>query len=88
MGILLKLFIFFMAICVGAMIWRVNCMKKIQVRKAKLSQKDHPHRQPQTISGCLYCGVFIPQGAAVAGSGGVYCCKAHQKLHEQTLTNK
>lgn len=72
-----KLLVPILAILVIAWLWR------------SARTRSQPRRPPPTpkkalpVVPCAYCGVHVPQGTAVHGTHGEYCCKEHlQAAHD------
>jgi uncharacterized protein len=63
-------------------IWRQR--RREEMRAKPPPQQPRAIPKPQAMLRCAHCGVHVPAGEAVPGTGGVaYCSAAHKKASEE-----
>lgn len=71
----MKLLVVLLALAAGLWLWR-------SARQSPTVGPKHPgkpaRKGPQVIVACSLCQVHVPQGDALTGRNGQYCCAAHR----------
>lgn len=63
-------------------VWRNNRLKDNSPAQRPPTPQKPALRQPTVMVACLHCGTHLPEGEAVQGRQGAYCCADHQRLSE------
>jgi uncharacterized protein len=76
----MKFLLVLAVLMVAFWIWRNN-------RLGRGDDEPRPPRQrklrpPTVMVACLHCGTHLPQGEAVMGQRGAYCCDEHRQQAE------
>ncbi len=80
----MKYLLVLVVVLVAFYIWRNN---RIADRSGERDAPAPPPRRPAPpaiMVACLECGTHLPEGEAVQGRLGVYCCAEHRQQRENT----
>lgn len=67
-------------VMVAVWIWRNNRLSDHTPPRPKRAAL----RKPTPMVACLHCGTHLPEGEAVKGPRGAYCCAEHRQQHESS----
>ena len=72
-------FLLVLAVLVVAFwIWRNNRITDTPAERPVRRERD----RPVPMIACDHCGTHLPEGEAVKGTDGRYCCQEHRRQHE------
>jgi uncharacterized protein len=73
-----KLLIALLAALAGAALWQRGRL----ARRPRQPARQPPGRCLPIIVPCAHCGTHVPEGEAVTGRQGSYCCASHRRAAE------
>ena len=77
----LKALVVLLAVLAGVWLWK---RQRIENHSGLRPQdKGQKPKSLENMVRCAHCGVHLPQGDALAGPRGWYCCDAHRQAAER-----
>lgn len=73
---------YLLLIALLALVFFMLGVKRARPPEVKKSPKPPVELPPQDMVSCAQCGLHLPQGEALPGRGGVFCCTAHRQAFE------
>ena len=74
---------FLVLVVVLAVVWLLGAPGRRLRGRSEARPAAAPPPLQDSIVACPQCDLHLPQGDAVPGRGGYFCCETHRSVHER-----